>query len=207
MEKKENKPFIITEEMVMKATDYIPLAEKSAIAKTFAEYCLDEAEVSVEEVQANSVLALPRINQENQARKQLYLLLILLDNYLHVEISDEFADDVYDRYAKSHPFNQLERFKSCGKIELRNKVFDILTDYRELEKMLNAEIFNLKAAKNSTIDRVLAGIGVMMTPEMVQKLSTELQKTIDEVDKTQKKLIENKATAGKPKATTAKEKD
>lgn len=191
-----DKKFIITEEMVIKATDYIPLIEKDAIAKIFAANCLDEAEVGIDGERANEVLALPSIAQENIAKKQMYLTLLLLDNYLHIKLPNDFTSEVCDEFAKFHPMNQLERLKK-GSDQVRNKVFDIISDFRELEKMINTEIFNLKAVRNSTIDRVLAGIGVMLTPEMVQKMVAELQKTIGEIETTQKKITEKKAITKK----------
>ena len=201
--KKQKEPFIITEEMIEKATAYIPLAEKIAFAKTYAAECIEPVEIDVLNIQANETMALPSLYEENTLKKQLYLMQAFLTEYLHIAVPNEFTTEVYDEYAKTQPLNQLERWKTKGKPEIKDKVFDLLADYKALKKLLDGEIYKLVTARSDSVSRVLASITLMCDPETVKKMTAELQKTIGEVEVAQKKLDEKRATA---KAETAENK-
>lgn len=179
--------FVITEEMLEQADAYVPLAEKVAFAKISAEDCMEMVEMSVQKVLSDASLALPNQWQENITRKQLMLLRFFLVRYLHVAVSDEFPPKEYDRYASTFPLNQLERMKhSCAKY--RNKIYDMISDYREVEKYLNAEIYIRKQVVNDGIERFLAGITVMSSPETIKQLADELTKTSEGLIKAKQEL-------------------
>lgn len=198
----KKQPFIITEEMIKKATSYIPLATKKAIATALADACLVAVDKTTENIATETQLPIPQLYREECGVKSLYLMYYFLTEYLHIAVSDEFTEEEYDYYASSHIFNQLERFKTADK-EIKDKVFDILYDFKELKKMLDTEIFNLKESRNSLLDRLQNFLDLFADPETIKKLSAELQKTIGEVEITQKKL-DDKRTAAK-KAETKKE--
>ena len=191
--------FEITDEMINKATDYIPLINKIAIAKTVAEHCVQPVEISVQKIQSDETLTLPEMYEDDTMAKQINLMYILLTEYLHVEVNDDFSAEDYDKYAKSHPMNQLERFKS-GSIEVKNKVFDLLYDFKELKKLIDTEIYNLKSAHNDTLERFLAGITLLSNPENIQKMVTELQKVTEQVEDKQAEVKKKRATAKNPSA-------
>ena len=186
--------FIITEEMIQKAESYIPLARKRAIAKAVAEACLEAADALTEEISRDTQLSIPQLHREQCGTKALHLMYFFLTEYLHLDLSDDFAEDEYDYYASSHIFNQLERFKS-GDMELRIKVFDILYDYKALKSMLETEIYNLKETKNSALDRLQSSLALFSTPENIAKLNELLQKTIAETEEAQNKLAEKRGEA------------
>lgn len=187
---KKNFNFIITEEMVKRATRYVPLAEKMGFIAAYAPDCLKEVEISVQKLQSDSLLALPPLWAENIQFKQMYLLRAFLEMYLHVEVATDFTSKEYDKYAAFHPFNQFERLKNNP--ELKDIVFDILADFKELKKLFDIEIYNLKAARNDGMERALAGISIISSPEAVQKMQAEIEKL--------------NATIAKGKATAAKTK-
>lgn len=173
--------FIITEEMVKKATKYVPLAEKMGFIAACAPDCLKEVEISVQKLQGDSLLALPPLWAENIQFKQMYLLRAFLEMYLHIEVAADFTSKEYDKYAAFHPFNQLERLKNNP--ELKNIVFDILTDFKELKKLFDIEIYNLKAARNDGMERALAGISIISSPEAIKAMTDEMQKLAQTIEK------------------------
>lgn len=203
--KEKKEPFIIDEEMIKKATSYIPLALKKAIAKATAEACLEEVDKTTSNIANETQLPIPQLYREECGAKPLYLMYYFLTEYLHIAVSDEFTEEEYDYYAGSHIFNQLERFKTADK-EIKDKVFDILYDYKELKKMLDTEIFNLKESRNSSLDRIQSYIDLFASPENVKALNDLMQKTIGEVETAQKKFAEKRTAAKKtePKPTEKK---
>ncbi len=202
--KEQTKPFIITEEMVEKATAYIPLADKVAFAVVTAKECIEPVEIGVLNIQANETMALPSLYQEDTFKKQLYLMQAFLKDYLHIAVPDEFTADVYDEYAKDQPLNQLERLKTKGKPETKDKVFDLLADYKALKKLLDSEIYKLVSARNSTLDRFLASVTLMSDPETVKKMVAELQKVTAQVEEKQSELKQKRTNT--KKAETAEKK-
>lgn len=192
----KKQPFIIDEEMIKKATSYIPLATKKAIVTALADACLVAVDKTTENIATETQLPIPQLYREECGAKSLYLMYYFLTEYLHIKLSDEFTEEEYDFYASSHIFNQLERFK-CGNADIKNKVFDILYDFKELKKMLDTEIFNLKESRNNTLDRIQDSISLFASPENIKQLNDLLQKTIGEVETAQKKLDEKRATAKK----------
>lgn len=173
----ETKQFIITEEMIEKAETYIPLAKKTAFAKIVAPECIEALEMSVQKVQSDSTLALPQMYMENAQARQLYLLQFFLSEYLRIEnVPEEFSSDDYDVYAGSHPFCQLEKLKNkASTTEIKDKIFNILADYRELKKYLDMEIDALLRGRNDALERFLAGMAIASDPETVKRAIKELQ--------------------------------
>lgn len=195
MENREK--FIITDEMIRAASAYIPFDEKRTIAEDQAPACLVAVDKGIDEIATETQLPIPQPYKEQCGAKQYFLMYYFLTKYLHVEIAETgWTTEEYDYYASSHIFNQLERFKSKD-AEIKNKVFDLLYDYKQLKSMLEVEIYNLKETKNSALDRLQDSISLYSTPENVAKLNELLQKTIAETETAQKKLA---AKRGKAKA-------
>lgn len=182
--------------MIAEATDYIPLSMKKAIATAVAKECLVAVDKTTENIATETQLPIPQLYREECGAKQLFLMYYFLTEYLHIELKDDFVEEDYDYYASSHIFNQLERFKS-GNAEIKNKVFNIFYDFKELKKMLDTEIFNLKESTNNGLDRVQSYIDLFASPENITKLNDLLQKTIGEVETAQKKLNDKRTTAKK----------
>ena len=68
-----NKPFKITEEIIIKSNDYIPLADKIAMAKIIAEECIKPVEIGVQKIQSDEFLK-PAIFLRRLYNEQLELL-------------------------------------------------------------------------------------------------------------------------------------
>ena len=185
--------FTITEAIIRAASDYIPFDEKRKIVEDQAPACLIAADKGIDEIATETQLPIPQFHKECSGAKQYFLMYYFLTRYLHVEIdaNGEWSIEEYDYYASSHIFNQLERFKS-SEAEIKNKVFDILFDYKQLKSMLEVEIYNLKEARNNGLDRMQDSISLFATPENVAKLNELMQKTIIETEAAQRKLAEKR---------------
>lgn len=201
----KKEKFKVTEEMISKASDYIPYFEKVTIASDLADSCIEAVDKITDGIASETQLSIPQLYKERTGAKQYFLMYYLLTRYLHIDIKEaKWNDEEYDYYASSHIFNQLERFKSGNNAEVKAKVFDILYDYKQLKQMLETEIYNLRESKNNSLERVQSYLDLFADPETIKKLSAELQKTIVDTEVAQKKLAEKRATA--KKTETAKKK-
>lgn len=68
--------------------------------------------------------------------------------------------------------NQIERMKSVP--ALRNAAFDLLQDYKMLEKMLNTEVYNMLRVMNDPVTRFSNAMQAQTSPEAMQKSLDEL---------------------------------
>ena len=130
--------FILTEQMLKEARDYIPSAEKVGWVTKAAEQCIDRIEIT-----DGDGGKLPDMYMANQDRKERLLMGALCGLYLGIE-------DDYDRMAGSHIFNQIQRMKSGT---LRDKCFDLISDYLNLERRLTAQINALLTVQNDIVVR------------------------------------------------------
>ncbi len=192
----KKEKFKVTEEMISKATDYIPFTEKIAIVDELAESCIEAVDKITDGIATETQLHIPQLYKERCGAKQYFLMYYFLTKYLHIDLkADKWNDEKYDYYASSHIFNQLERFKSGNNADVKAKVFDILYDYKALKQMLETEIYNLKESRNDTLTRLQDSISLFASPDNIKQLNDLLQKTIADTEVAQKKLDEKRATA------------
>lgn len=196
-ENKQEQLFIVTEDMITQASAYLPLADKRAIAKVVAKACLEPVDAITEQIATETMIPLPQLYTEKCGAKQLYLMYYFLTEYLHIKVDGDFDEVAYDYYASNHIFNQLERLKVGTAKEIKDKVFNILADYHELERLLNSEVYNQKETLNDSISRISAGFSLLSTPENVKALNDLLKKTVGDIEVAQKKLADKRETAKK----------
>lgn len=190
------KKFKITEEMLMAATDYIPLTKKIAMAKIIATKCIEKSVTAEQNQKGLEFLALPTQWVDDLETKNLYTMSVLLREYLGVKIPESFTDQNYDEYASVHILNQLERFKS--NVSLKDKVFDLLSDFRDFKKMLDTEIFNEKEVRNDPVARISAAISIASNHENIKKAQEEIERLAGEFESAQaeaKRQIKGKGDA------------
>lgn len=167
----------ITKETLLKATTYMPLATKNMLADDIAQRCLVEAPVF--ERKGIPSLPLPPLYEEMSDLKAIMLADTLYRYYLNVDMKELDADNGFDSYERhdyyngGHPLNQIERFK--GDKDVKNIAFDLLEDWREFRKMVDAKIFNLKARRNDSLARIWDSLAVMGTPENMEAFAKELE--------------------------------
>lgn len=172
-----NEYFRITDELMQKAKTYMPLADKQVISYQIARHCLISVVDEKEDHDINKILALPAVQGENAPLKAILLQNTLLGFYFDIEL-DEKKDsyEQYDFYAGGAMINQIERYKVNPLF--KEKAFDILTDFKELQRMVYIEIENLKSHYNNPIYRLLSALSVYSTPERVTELAKKLQEEV-----------------------------
>lgn len=174
----EKKRFILTPETMKAANDYLPLSKMAMLAKTIAPACLEKSKTAKQNEKGLEFLALPTLWVDDPELKELYKMHVLLEYYLKIPTPDDFSDKEYDTFGEAHILNQIERFK--GNAGLKDKVFDLLENYKRFEKMLNIEIENEKAVRNDPVARLTAAISIVSNPENIKKMKEELERTADE---------------------------
>lgn len=185
----ENK-IVITPEIVKNATDYIPLMKKQEMAETIAKKCIVKVLMKyTEKGDGTDSVPMPDRYQEYHMYTNLYLMGVLAHEYLHIpyegdgtgkEIIDyenlKMPANVYDQWGASHVLNQLEQMKTDR--EMREKVFDLLNDFKDFRWMLAHEIDILLGHNNDVVTRMMQAIGTSikeMTADSMQELGEALQ--------------------------------
>lgn len=179
----------ITEDIILNATLYIPIAKKSALARTFAEDCISKVEIKLNGDDASSIL--PPRYQENPMMKSLYGMMTLLTDYLHVLPTDDDGNvsidaATFDEWGEASIMNQIDRMKSSKNQEIRNRVYDILDDYREFYRMLGVEISSILANKNDMLSRFMQYFQSEITPDLMKGLVDNLTSVMQEANDYQK---------------------
>lgn len=200
----ENK-IVITPEIVKNATDYIPLMKKQEMAETIAQKCIVKVLMKyTEKGDGTDSVPMPDRYQEYHMYTNLYLMGVLAHEYLHIpyegdgtgkEIIDyenlKMPANVYDQWGESHVLNQLEQMKTDR--ELREKVFDLLNDYKDFRWMLAHEIDILLGHNNDVVTRMMQALGASikeMAADSMQELGAELQNEQPQEAEPEKKVSE-----------------
>ena len=150
--------FKITKAIMEQADTYIPIAMKEMIASDVARVCVKETSTvrpNGEEEEQGDEYALAPTFCESTSSKARVMMTILLSVYLHIWGDDTplLCDiESYDQWARAHVLNQLERFKAG---EYREKAFDLLADYKEMEKYLNSAIYAVLREMNDPVQRTI----------------------------------------------------
>lgn len=167
----------ITIEDMNKAKDYIPIVEKERFVLTVAPNCMDRLLVSASYDDETSK-ALPHMYKENTFIKSMYLMGAMLTFYFGMDYDhigeDEWliTADEYDRYMGGHIFDQIQQYK--GNKDTRDKAFQILADYKDLESRLNREIQGLLAAQNDPVSRALMAFSKQIDPNEMEQMLADL---------------------------------
>lgn len=166
--------FTITNEVIDKADTYMPIELKIALSQEIAKQCIVDLPTAQQNIEGNKFLSLPTLKGENKEIKEMCLLYTLLTKYLKIQVKEPFDEKEYNYYASGAILNQLERYKS--NFDLKNKVFDLIYDYKEFRKMVDKNVENIILANNDSLGRLTASIQLFSTPENIQKMKEELEK-------------------------------
>lgn len=184
MDKGKRNIEVLTEDGVLtRAVAYVPYADKAAFVDIAAVRCFDRLELTTEEGDM-----VPPMWKENAGRKAKYMTAALAGIYLRILPEDsenewELTDEEYDALAESQLVSQLERIKKATRNPaVRDKIYDLLADYRFLERLLNAECYGLLNAMNDNVSRLKSLLAASVTPEAIQALQEEAEKTKGEVE-------------------------
>lgn len=168
--------FILTEEHINNAVTYMPILEKEIYAKEIAKLCVFAKTPSKNDTEEFSD-SFPYLFREHLPTKMKALLSVFLSFYFNVEIEGEITDSSYDFYASGHIYNTLEKYKAQK--NLRNKVFEILSDFKEFKKIVDNEISNLIAENNDTLIRFFHTVKSFIPSESL-KVFEKTSKSISE---------------------------
>ena len=173
----------ITPEIIESACDYIPLMEKQNMAETIGQKCVARVKMTMRGSDGHTK-SLPDRFQETQLLTNLYLMGILAKCYLHIPYDgdgDTREDNhyyglqmplnTYDRFAGSHVLNQLEQLKADK--TCKDKVYNILYDYRKLQRMINAEIEMTVEHQNDVVWRFLDVMETTAKESFLHDVETE----------------------------------
>ena len=180
----EKGKFVITKEMIEEAKTYMPLTEKTEMAKYIVEQCLVEAEKGEQELS----MGLSPLWKEDNAKKAIAYQTLFLQYYFGINFSEDSPS--FDDYASSFIFNALERLKNDK--DVKDKIYDMIYDFREFKKLADAEIYQEKQRRNDPINRLLENMAKVSSPENFKEKSEELEKVISEIEKGRAALNEKR---------------
>lgn len=200
----ENR-IVITPEIVKNATDYIPLMKKQEMAEAIAQKCIVKVLMKyTEKGDGTDSVPMPDRYQEYHMYTNLYLMGVLAREYLHIPYEGDGSGkdhtgydnlkmpaNVYDQWGASHVLNQLEQMKTDR--EMREKVFDLLNDYKDFRWMLAHEIDILLGHDNDVVTRMMQAIGSSikeMAADSMQELGEALQGEQPQEAEPEKKVSE-----------------
>lgn len=200
----ENK-IVITPEIVKNATDYIPLMKKQEMAEAIAQQCIVKVLMKyTEKGDGTDSVPMPDRYQEYHMYTNLYLMGVLAREYLHIPYEGDGSGEehtgydnlkmpanVYDQWGASHVMNQLEQMKTDR--EMREKVFDLLNDYKDFRWMLAHEIDILLGHDNDVVTRMMQALGASikeMAADSMQELGETLQGEQPQEAEPEKKVSE-----------------
>lgn len=162
----------LTSDMMQKARDYIPLMEKEAWVAENAPKCFDELAITADNE------PMPPMYMVNAGLKCRYLMAALVKLYFGIEFQQDPEDawlmsvDEYDAWAGGHIFNQIERMKhdNCWKF----KAYDLMFDYKDLEKRFSTQISGLLTVQNDSVIRQqeIMSNSVKELPALLEQLKT-----------------------------------
>ena len=163
------------------------MREKEAFIKDVSLGCFDRMEIGTENGDP-----LPPFYKESALRKHRYMTTALLKLYLRIQLEQaeelgpwEIADESYECASRSFLMSQLERIKKrTADKELQDKIYDLLADYKLLEKLLNAECYGMLPAMNDTVSRFQMMMTSQATPEVMESLmkaTDEMKRELEEI--------------------------
>lgn len=185
---------ITAEDLASKVNTYIELAAKTEWVSLVSDSCMDKVELSY------MGETMPIMYMENADRKSRLLLGFFLRLYLNwnwehgegEEAIDEWLVpyDVYDKWMRGHIFAQIEKFKSDK--DVKDVCFNLLAEYKDVERRLNNEIYGKLQVKNDPVTRQIMQQQMSMTPEAIEQLFDglkEVQSAYDEYKEVQGEQI------------------
>lgn len=185
---------VLTEETIRdKARSYVPIAEKEAFIRSVSDNCFDRIAIG-----GGNGEEVPPMWKENGFIRQKYLAGALVKLYFGLEYATEAGDEwlptdeEYDRIMANCPMNQIERIRKSSKDQgVRDKCYDLIYDFKALERLLSGEIAGMRPAANDLLTRFNRMIEAQTTPEAFEKLAMsaeELQKAMDELKSHRRQL-------------------
>ena len=174
-----------TEDDILNAETYMPIGLKAKTAKAIAVSSVSVVNVNMDitdDEGKKTQRSLPPRYTEDVVTKMAWQLRMLLVFYLKQDLgSENMTAEMYDEWGKVAVFNQLDRLKQSKNSEVRNRVYDILDDFRELCKMVSTEIAMELAVRNDPFNRLAVWVTEQISPELISRLKEGLVSAKDEI--------------------------
>lgn len=155
----------------------MPIRDKYSYALVLTRECL----VPVDRNKNEFAMRLSPLWKEDNVAKAILLHNILAGYYFDIEVPAEKSTAFFDECGETAFMNCLERYKSDP--ALKDKIFDIIYDFKEFKKLVDAEIYQEKQRRNDPINRLLENIAAVTSPENMEERNKEMMKVIGEIDK------------------------
>ena len=170
--------FKVTKEQMEAVNTYVPIRVKSNWVSMVADRCIDKVDINAPI--NGTMMEMPPMYKENTELKSRYLMgafvkFYLLGSYEPCKDGDDalMSDTEYDQWAGGHIFAQIERFKSDK--DLRDTCFNMLNDFKDLERRLNVECHAMLNAMNDDVARQLVAMQASVTPNAFQELMDSVE--------------------------------
>lgn len=178
--------YVLTIEDFQNARDYVPFNEKEAFVKDVSVMVFDTLNIEAA-FDIGGGGAMPPMYKENTSAKMRCMLCALLKMWFGKEVETDdgsewlMSIEAYDNWASHHIINQIERMKQAGDKAVKDKCFDILQDYKELEKRLNTEVYGMLSVMNDPVTRAASYITELLTPETIQRNLESIKQSSEEL--------------------------
>ena len=180
---------ITAEDLKTKVTTYIDLQAKHEWVRLVSVKCLDQINASAMFQLDDG--SLPPFYTENADRKSRYLLGFFLRLYMNwkwevAEDEDEWLlpYEEYDKWMRGHIFAQIEKYKSDK--DAKDICFNLLAEYKDVERRLNSELYGLLQTLNDPTSRQITAQITSVTPEAIEQLFSGMEKAREAVDEYKK---------------------
>lgn len=167
----------ITEETINNGVSYALCELKEKFVEDVYMKCLNRVDVNLDD---SGNAPMPYMYMENTFLKSRYLMTALAKFYLRMDVETEDGDmwlmtrDEYDRFGASHVIGQLNRFRNNNP-DLKDKVFDLLRDYSDLERKLSNAIRSGLTVMNDPANRIFQKITMDVSEEALASQKEQLE--------------------------------
>lgn len=167
----------ITEETINESVSYALCEVKEKFVEDVYMKCLNRVDVSLDD---SGNAPMPYMYMENTFLKSRYLMTALAKFYLRMDVETEDGDmwlmtkNEYDRFGASHVIGQLNRFRNNNP-DLKDKVFDLLRDYSDLERRLSNAIRGGLTVMNDPTNRIFQKITMDVSEEALASQKEQLE--------------------------------
>lgn len=167
----------ITEETINNGVSYALCEVKEKFVEDVYMKCLNRVDVNLDD---SGNAPMPYMYMENTFLKSRYLMTALAKFYLRMDVETEDGDmwlmtrNEYDRFGASHVIGQLNRFRNNNP-ELKDKVFDLLRDYSDLERRLSNAIRSGLTVMNDPANRIFQKITMDVSEESLNAQKEQLE--------------------------------
>lgn len=167
----------ITEETINNGVSYALCEVKEKFVEDVYMKCLNRVDVNLDD---SGNAPMPYMYMENTFLKSRYLMTALAKFYLRMDVETEDGDmwlmtkNEYDRFGASHVIGQLNRFRNNNP-DLKDKVFDLLRDYSDLERRLSNAIRGGLTVMNDPTNRIFQKITMDVSEEALASQKEQLE--------------------------------